>query len=410
MTFLRLKSEILDRNLCASCGGCVAVCPPGALRLDEESQPRLMAALSTVESVCGGCTLCVDVCPGRDTGCAETEMRMFGRTRSREERWSGIVRGIYSVTCLDQTVRSRAAAGGGATGVLLAGLRSGIADAVLIVGRDRERPWIPRAVLTDDEATVIGGAQSSYCITPNLQLLRDPPWKRIGLVGLPCEIQALGKMRNLGPGSVADRVVFTLELACSSNTRLAGTEHLITDQLGLALDDVVDLRYREGTYPGQVAVTTRDGQRRQLPFYRLVDEFKRFKTHRCLSCPDWWSGVADVSVCDGDPNIFKSSRQGESPPASSIVVARTPTAEALIRAGVELGIFAAEPGVLEIEHNLGLQRKRHRYARMQDSGLPVPLPAVAGADEERPLSDDDIIERLSAAQPAPASSSAEPRP
>jgi coenzyme F420 hydrogenase subunit beta len=395
MTFLRLKSDILEHELCASCGGCVAVCPADVLRLDQESRPRFLAELDAAPAICGDCNLCADICPGSDTGVAETELRMFGRTRSAEERWSGIFRSVYRVTCRDDAVRERAAAGGGATGILLAALRGGLVDAVVVVGRDEERPWVPRAVVTDDEAVVVACSQSTYCITPNLQLLRDAPWERLGVVTLPCEAQALGKMRNVGGAGIADRVVFTLELACSSSTRLAGTEHLITNELGVELEDVAEMRYRDGPYPGEFVARTRDDERHALPFFRLVDEFKRFKTHRCLSCPDWWSGIADVSVCDGDPNIFKTSRLGESPPDASTVVARTPVAEELVRVGVELGVFDAIPGSIEVAQNLGLQRKRHRYARLRASGAVVPTPPVADAEAEDAVSDDEIIERLS---------------
>ena len=154
-------------------------------------------------------------------------------------------------------------------------------------------------------------AQTSYCLTPNLQLLRDPGFSRIALIALPCEAQAVRKMQNImPPPNIADKIVLTVEIACASSTTRAGTEHLITNKLGLRLEDVAQMRYRDGEYPGEFAVTTRDGLRKSLPFFQVVDEFRRFKTHRCLACPDWWSGVADVSISDGDPNIYASSRRG----------------------------------------------------------------------------------------------------
>ena len=53
-----------------------------------------------------------------------------------------------------------------------------------------------------------------------------------------------------------------VEIACASSTKLAGTEYLITEKLGIPLNEVAELRYREGEYPGEFTVTTRADERR----------------------------------------------------------------------------------------------------------------------------------------------------
>jgi coenzyme F420 hydrogenase subunit beta len=346
--------------------------------------------------MCGTCQLCLDVCPGEHTGAAETELRLFGRRRTSEERWSGIVAGVHAVRCPDQRVTSRAAAGAAGTAVLLAALRSGLVEAVVVIGRDAERPWVPRAVLTADEETVIHCAQSTYCIAPNLQVLRDESVSRVGVVGLPCEIQAIGKMKNHPARPAAGaKVVFTLEIACSSSSRLSGTEHLLTDLLGLDLARVRDVRYREGDYPGNFVATTDDGRRHTLPFFRIVEELKRHKTHRCLSCPDWWSGLADLSICDGDPNIFATSRDAVESEPWSTVVTRTDVGQRLLDLARRHDLLTVRESSFDPEVNLGLQRKRHRYNRMRNRSRPVPAPPVTGADDFDSLPDDEVIDRLS---------------
>ena len=61
---------------------------------------------------------------------------------------------------------------------------------------------------------------------------------------------------------VAEKIVLAVEIACASSTKLAGTEFLITEKLGIPLHDVAEMRYREGEYPGEFTVKTRDGERR----------------------------------------------------------------------------------------------------------------------------------------------------
>ena len=167
---------------------------------------------------------------------------------------------------------------------MLTALRSGLADAVIVVGRDATAPRVPKAIITDSEEEVIRCGQTSYCLTPNLQLLSDPRFKRIALIGVPCEIQAVRKMQNIVPlPEVADKVVLTVEIACASSTKLVGTEFLITEKLGIPLSEVTELRYREGEYSGEFTVTARSGERKSLPFFEVVDEFRNVTRRTVVS-------------------------------------------------------------------------------------------------------------------------------
>ena len=394
MPFVDLKREILDHDMCTRCGACVAICPPGWLALGDDSIPVPTVAPDSI--ACGECSLCLDVCPGKDTATPRSEVGIFGRSRTPSERWTGIFRQSLVLTSTNPRVLGGAAAGGAGTTLMLTALRSGLADAVIVVGRDPNRPWVPAALITDSEDEVIRCGQTSYCLTPNLQLLRDPRFSRIAVVGVPCEIQAVRKMKNLVPiSAIADKVVLTVEIACASSTMLAGTEYLITEKLGIPLQDVAEMRYRDGEYPGEFAVKTLDGERRALPFFEVVDEFKRFKTHRCLTCGDWWSGLADVSISDGDPNIYSSSQSGARPPRQSIVMTRTPQGEKIVQTAVQLGLASVTPRAFVSEDNLGLQRKRFRYASFAEA-MPnrVPTPPVDYEETETLLTDTEVIDHM----------------
>lgn len=395
-SFITLKEEILDHNLCTSCGLCAAVCPKGLLSMSSDSVP--LPIFQGIEELamdsCGSCTLCTEVCPGYDTGVMESELRIFGRNRSESERWTGVYISTYQLSAADPDILGRAAAGGAGTILAITALEEKVADAVIVVGRDEEKPWVPKAFIADSVDKIIECAQTSYCITPNLHLLNDSRYERIGIIGVPCQIQGINKLLNLPEDTptsfLASKVAFTIELGCASNTSLAGTEHLIAGILGVQLEDVLFMRYREGEYPGQFVVRTRDGKEHSLPFYRLVEEFKTFKTFRCLSCPDWWSGIADISISDGDPNIFDSSKTGVSVKASSTVMVRTAMGAKLIelarrRNAIELVDYT-------FDNNLGLERKRQRYRSYAAQGdRKIPLAPGRDMKYSQILSDDEVI-------------------
>lgn len=396
MTFLELRASVLDADLCANCGACAAVCPENILTVSPD-QPVPVLASGAAEDVCGTCSLCTDVCPGRDTAVPQSEKRVFGRTREVEERWTGIVRNTYSARAADAGVMGAASAGGAATALLVSALSRGEIDAALVVGRDEERPWVPEPKLVTTVEEIVSCAQASYCITPNLQILRDAPYERIGVVGLACQIEAVNRMRNLPePPAVAERIAFTIEIGCASNTRREGTEHLIENRLGLPLVDVTGMKYRAGEYPGEFTAWDREGTGHALPFHELVLEFKKFKTFRCLACPDWWSGLADVSIADGDPNIFKTSRDTARTEKASLLITRTERGQSLVDGAVENGDLRVTDETFVPEESLGLQRKRHRYTSYaQRHPEQVPHPPVDGEELEAPMDDDELIESMS---------------
>lgn len=395
-SFITLKEEILDHDLCTSCGLCAAVCPKGLLSMSTNSVPLpiFQGLEELAKDSCGSCTLCTEVCPGYDTGVMESELRIFGRNRSEQERWTGVYISTHQLTASDPDILGRAAAGGAGTTLAITALEENIADAVIVVGRDEDKPWVPKAFVVDSAEKIIECAQTSYCITPNLHLLNDSRYERIGIIGVPCQIQGINKLLNLPESAasnyLAKKVAFTIELGCASNTSLAGTEHLIAGILGIQLADVQFMRYREGEYPGQFVVRTRDGREHSLPFYRLVEEFKKFKTFRCLSCPDWWSGIADISISDGDPNIFDSSRTGASVKASSTVMVRTAMGAKLIELAKRRN--AIELVDYKFDNNLGLERKRQRYRSYAAKGdRKIPLAPGRDVKYSQILSDDEVI-------------------
>jgi coenzyme F420 hydrogenase subunit beta len=142
MGFANLRADVLDADLCASCGACVAACPQDLLRISIDEPIVSMRADSTDDD-CGGCDLCTEICPGRHTGVQASEVRVYGRERTSRERWTGPYWSAFFAQAGDPAVLHAASAGGATTTLLVTALRTSMIDAALVVGRDEERPWIP---------------------------------------------------------------------------------------------------------------------------------------------------------------------------------------------------------------------------------------------------------------------------
>ncbi len=384
MSFQKLEETILSSNLCASCGACQLACPSDVIQIND-LYPKLM---TTTDEICGECTDCLNVCPGLNTGVPESEQQLFGRLRQPEERWLGIYTSVYGGYATDSVVFERSASGGSVTTLLASAMRCLNLDCVVVAGRDDQRPWRAAPMVFYDPAELPKAAQSTYQLFPHLRILKDlfgkNPDLRVGLVGIACHMQALRKLQRLDNkwGEIARKqILFTIEIACSSSTFPSGTETLIEDLMGISLKDVKEVRYREGNYPGEFVVYTKDERKISISLWEAVRHFKDHKGYRCLSCGDWMSGLADISVCDGDPNIFKSSQQETSHFAKhGSIFVRTET-------GAKVLEWARETHALNIWPttvagvNLGLDRKRNRRAYYESLKALIPESPIPGYQE-----------------------------
>lgn len=394
MPFEQLAHDVLNPGLCAGCGLCAAVCPEFLLTFDG-AKARIVDEAEAKR--CGNCVLCHTICPGADPETERLEQNLFGRRRFHEERWLGICRNIYGGYANDPTIFKRSASGGLITALLLAAKDYLNLDAILAVGRETARPGYATGRLCRDRMELLDTCQSTYQLFPYLNflggLLNDEVERRIAVIGLACHVQAIRKLQSL-PSELGrrarSRLTFLVEAACSSNTPPIGTDSLLRQEAGITLDEVNYLRYRDGQYPGSIHAISCEGQKITIPFWKAVRELKHHKTHRCLSCGDWFSGLSDLAVCDGDPNIFATSQARGNKQKNGKLLVRTALGEEIVGWAADSGYVTVWPSQMS-GPNLGLDRKRHRRTRYEQTDLPIPAGPISGYVEEVDIIDDDKL-------------------
>lgn len=393
MTFQQLQKDVLDLDLCTVCGACQLACPEAVIGFDGLA-PVLTAA-SWTDSDCGDCGDCLDVCPGADPATPDSEERLFGRRRTPEERWTGVFSEVVAGYSLDPAVFEASASGGTLTALLQTAMAALDVDVVLSMGRDPDEPWRAAPALVRDPGQLTETAQSTYQLAPYLgalrQVMEQEPDARVAMTGVACHIQALRKLQAMDTAAgrwARDHVVLAIEPACSSSTRPEGTAAVIRDRAEVPLESVVRLRYREGEYPGDIRIRTDDGAEHQVAFWQAVRDFAGNKTYRCLSCGDWMSGLADVSVSDGDPNIFAASVGGGEQVKHGRVFIRTAAGAEAVSEGRARGLLTHSPVDLT-GLNLGLERKRNRRASYERSGKPTPMGPIPGFREDLEIIPDE---------------------
>lgn len=179
-----LKKEILDQDLCSSCGMCVGLCPYIKTARDKV---RVIYPCGLTEGTC------YSICPKTGVDVREMDRAVFGR--EREDQALGVMQGLF----IARAVKDRASGAqyGGVTSALAAlALEQGMVSAMALTGGDVMNPY-PVLAHSAEEAKACAG--SKYTSVPTLEILNravqgslDNP----GIVGRPCQVLAVRKVEN----------------------------------------------------------------------------------------------------------------------------------------------------------------------------------------------------------------------
>ncbi len=355
-----LFDDVVSSGLCARCGTCVAVCCEDCLDVGADLTPVYVGG-------CTSCSACVTSCPGRELPMGDLEREAFGRRRVEEDEL-GVYGEALAAQATDPETRDTGTSGGVVTALLLSLLESDAINGAVVTIFDPERPYLPVAAIARDAEAIKNAAQSKYALTPQVAALRDAqPGDRLAFVGLPCQIAGLRKAAAAGYSPA--EISLSVGLFCLSNFYFEATTFIIEEVLGLRLQDVVRLAYREGSFPGAFSVTTRSGTTHEVPYPDARSYLRMYRPYRCITCSDWSSELADLSIGDmyGDPDhkgfsaVLVRSKRGE----EALGVLRQHAA-VLVEPSDPL-IIATNPGFL--------YKKRGNRAVIVDArehGLPTP--------------------------------------
>ncbi|MBD3185579.1 4Fe-4S dicluster domain-containing protein, partial [Candidatus Bathyarchaeota archaeon] len=217
VTFNKVLKEVIDAGRCTNCGGCDAICLLDATDVIKKDESNIR---SHDEENCEKCGLCYAICPRTN----------FSTSLGKEQ--DNIIGGFKSIgtyqTSLDEL--SHFQDGGLVTSLLLYLLDNNLIDAALVTLKSGQ--WIPRAALTNDRNEIIRSAGTIYATSPvfeGLKLLneiddsqlekfraRTIDSLRIAMVGLPCQMAALQKMREIN-AFPANLVKYRIGLFCFEN-------------------------------------------------------------------------------------------------------------------------------------------------------------------------------------------------
>ena len=191
-------------------------------------------------------------------------------------------------------------------------LETGAVDAILTLAADPDDRWrgVPVIVTKPEGMAQARGMRMGYA--PLLALLepaRAAGHKRIGIIGIPCQVHALRALEeNLG----FERI-YVIGTPCSDNTTTAKFHEF----LALLDEDPDSITYLEFRADYHVELRFADGRARLIPFLQLpISQLAPdFFPLTCRTCVDYTNVLADVTVGymagQGDQWLIVRNDRGE---------------------------------------------------------------------------------------------------
>lgn len=325
---IRRMQDIVDWRLCVGCGMCYAVCDRDAVTLRDVPSEGIRPVFE--EPACSECNSCLQVCPGNI---------IDARSEVASDPLIGPALHIVEGYAADPEIRHRASSGGLISAISLYCLEhEGIAG-VLHTGTDEDSPCATKPAISRDRAGILARSGSRYQPASPCAGLRhigasDGP---LVFVGKPCDVSAVNTARREDP-ALGERIGLTLSLFCAGAPSTDGTISLL-DELGVDRSDVRALRYRGCGWPGSLSVHHgEDRVEACMSYQESWERLSKFRSFRCLCCPDGLGSTADISCGDA---WHRAVDCGPDDPGRSVAIARTPR-------GREIMVRAAEAGYIEV--------------------------------------------------------------
>ncbi len=311
----RLINEVLNKGLCVQCGACTGFCP---------YFEYMDGKVAVLDSCISETSRCFQVCP----------RVIYEKNSDKRESGIGRYKKIITARSADMGIRSKAQYGGVVSSLMIYALEKGIIRSAILTNTDNNSS--PAGFLAKSRADILRCAGSIYNGSGSLQAMNRALASgedMLGLVGLPCQLEAVNRLKLLEPDGEAlfQRISLKIGLFCTwaldfraFNAFLAKNE-----------SSGKIIKYDIPPPPAEKFVVQTLKESREYP----LSEIRPFIQKGCLLCEDMTGETADLSV---------GTLEGE--PSWNTVIVRTQKGKALLDAAVKEGLL--ETGEFP-EQNLG---------------------------------------------------------
>ena len=278
-----LLEEVIGSGLCVYCGACSGGCP---YLVPYKGRVVLLhnCALSQGQ--------CYQYCPQTYTDMDELSQQIFGVPYGQDE--IGVVRETLLARSTNAEIREKGQDGGVVTTLLSLALDEGLIDCAVTSRMSADKT--PGGFLARNQEELLKCSTTSYEASPVLEAYNRIPkqsTEKLGVVGLPCQVRALAKMKAYPPENRVNvnNIKLVVGVFCGWALLPAEFHQFLTENYDLSQVVKFDIPHHpEHTFD----VYTKSGKKSIE-----IDEVRKFINPACSYCLDMVAEFADISVGSG---------------------------------------------------------------------------------------------------------------
>jgi coenzyme F420 hydrogenase subunit beta len=225
----------------------------------------------------------------------------------------GTYKFCVSARSTDKEILKKSQDGGIVTQLFKFALEGGIIDGAIVAGPGDE-PWKPCPFIATTVDELMQARGTRYNISPNVSLIKEAARSygldRIGIVGTPCQIQAVrkGQLYPVGLRDVPDKIALAIGTFCMENFPYQSIRQIVEDHAAMKLEAVSKMEIGKGKF----LVHGERGHVVHLPL-KITTKYEQPGCHVCL---DYVANLADISTGsvgspDGWSTVFVRTKNGD---------------------------------------------------------------------------------------------------
>ena len=369
-------TEIVDKDLCSSCGVCAGLCPTDALSMKIQENGDLAPCLNA-ERCLDKCHLCLDICPFSEgvynPRKANKNLFCVQQNSHFDENIGWYINLIVGFR-RDEILRKASSSGGLVTRCLETLLQEGIVTRVAVVRLTENHGKgffeFYSASTVDELRMSSGSIYHPVEISNVIKEIVSGRQERWAIVGVPCLCAAIRNIRHL-----RKRIPFVFGLVCGMYQNTFYTEMLLAKS-GVDRKHIVNIQYRrksDSAPPSDYRFRGTDNRRhgkeipyRGLPYYLGKNAY--FRLNACNFCMDVFAETADACFMDAWLPAYRQEPKG-----TSLVVIRNREVSELFQQGLGEGeIWIDEISPEEVIASQGGHVRRKRELIYMRRGMREP--------------------------------------
>jgi coenzyme F420 hydrogenase subunit beta len=340
--YKRLASEVIKSGLCTHCGTCAGL-SGGAIEMTYKNNtpyPELVDNSTELNEEVYA------VCPGKGYNYVKLTQFCFN---TYPDNWiTGVVKKSGVGYSKNDAIRLLGASGGVITQTLIYLLDSKKIDGAVLVKLGVDAPWKAWPVIATTKEEIMACAQSVYAPVPvNAILEKTARFKgNLAYVGLPDQVAAVRTLQMNGHESVSS-IKYILGPYVGINMYQNSLLSFLKSNGYKSLDDIKELKYRDGEWPGYLSVKTKDGNifKAEKFYYNYLLPF--YITRYTKYAIDFANDFTDISVGDAWNPKYEKIGKG-----FAVVLARTQKGQALLDEMVKNNHLAFDEQTVEEVSNM----------------------------------------------------------